>query len=96
MANRSTTRIHDVVDVDVTGDHRLRVTFDDGQVREVDLADQLFGPVFEPLADPDLFAQVRVDPESGTVAWPTGADLDPIVLYECLPPLHARPVRPRR
>ena len=34
------------------------------------------------LADDDvLFAQVRVDPETGTVAWPNGADLDPDVLH---------------
>ena len=30
---------------------------------------------------PGAFAQVRVDPELGTVAWPNGADLDPDVLY---------------
>jgi hypothetical protein len=77
----------------VTGDHTARVTFDDRAVREVDLNGQLEGPVFEPLRDPKLFAQVTVDPESGTVVWPTGADLDPIVVYEGLPPLHARVVR---
>ena len=27
------------------------------------------------------FAKVRVDPELGTIAWPTGADLCPDVLY---------------
>lgn len=54
---------------------------------------QLDGPVFEPLRDPQLFAQVEVDSESGTVRWPTGADLDPIVVYEGLPPLNARVVR---
>jgi hypothetical protein len=85
--------IHDIVGVEVTGDHRLRVTFDDGAVREVSLEDKLEGPVFEPLRDPVLFAQVRVDGESGTVVWPTGADLDPIVVYEGLPPLNARVVR---
>lgn len=54
---------------------------------------QLEGPVFEPLRDPELFAQVEVDGESGTVTWPTGADLDPVVIYEWLPPLNARAVR---
>jgi len=39
------------------------------------------GPVFEPLKDPKVFRQVRVDKEAGTVAWPNGADLDPDVLY---------------
>lgn len=52
-----------------------------------------YGRVFEPLRDPELFAQARVDRESGTVTWPTGADLDPIVVYEGLPPLNARIAR---
>ncbi len=85
--------IHDIRNVEVIGNYSLRVIFDDGAVRELDLQDQLDGPVFEPLRDPELFAQVRVDVESGTVAWPTGADLDPIVVYEGLPPLNARIVR---
>jgi hypothetical protein len=85
--------IHDITEVEVIGSHSLRVTFDDDAVREVDLEGQLDGPVFEPLRDAELFAQVRVDAESGTVTWPTGADLDPIVLYEGLPPLNARLVR---
>lgn len=88
------SRIHEVVAVEVLGPHILRVTFDDGHVREVDLGGQLDGPVFEPLRDPELFAQARIDPELGTVVWPTGADLDPIVLYEGLPPLNAVAVRP--
>ena len=82
--------IHDIVSVEVTGAHRLAVTFDDGVMREVDLDGHLEGPVFEPLRDPAAFAAVTVDEESGTVAWPTGADLDPIVVYEGLPPLNAR------
>jgi hypothetical protein len=58
------------------------VTFDDGAVREVSLEGRLDGPVFEPLRDPELFAQAAIDRESGTVTWPTGADLDPITIYE--------------
>jgi hypothetical protein len=87
------SEIHDIVDVEVTGEYELRVTFDDGAIRDVRLGDQLNGPVFEPLRNHELFAQVEVDPESGTVTWPTGADLDPIVIYEGLPPLNARTVR---
>lgn len=87
------SEIHDIVDVEVTGTYGLRVTFDDGAIREVRLEGQLEGPVFEPLRDPEMFAQVAVDRESGTVTWPTGADLDPIVVYEGLPPLYAWAVR---
>lgn len=85
--------IHDIVRVEVTGDYDLRVVFDDGAVRDLSLGGQLDGPVFEPLRDPAMFARVEVDRESGTVTWPTGADLDPIVIYEGLPPLNARVVR---
>jgi hypothetical protein len=87
------SNIHDIRDAEVIGRYSLRVIFDDGAVRELDLEGQLDGPVFEPLRDPELFARVQVDPESGTVTWPTGADLDPIVVYEGLPPLNARIIR---
>ena len=71
-----------VVSVALTGPHRLRLRFDDGVEGEVDIkASVPFVGVFEPLADPDFFAQVRVDPEAGTVVWPNGADLDPLVLH---------------
>jgi hypothetical protein len=60
---------------------RLRLTFTDGLVREVDLSGDLWGPMAEPLQDPDYFRQVRVDPELGTVVWPNGYDLDPDVLH---------------
>jgi len=59
----------------------LWLRFSDGATREVDLSDELWGTMFEPLReDPKLFRQVRVDDELGTVVWPNGADMDPIVL----------------
>jgi hypothetical protein len=70
-----------VTTVQVLGHYRLRVGFSDGSSRDVDLTGELHGPVFEPLADPDFFAQVRVDDDLGTVVWPNGADLDPLVLH---------------
>jgi hypothetical protein len=83
------SKIHDIVEVEVLPPYGLRVVFDDGEAREMDLADQLEGPVFEPLRDAAEFSRVKVDAETGTVAWPTGADLDPIVIYQGLPPLNA-------
>jgi Protein of unknown function (DUF2442) len=35
----------------------------------------------EPLRDPAVFRQVRVDPDLRTIVWPNGFDLDPEVLY---------------
>jgi hypothetical protein len=70
-----------VTSVEVLGHYRLRLAFSDGSQRDVDLTGTLHGPVFEPLAEPEFFTQVRVDEERGTVAWPNGAYLDPLVLH---------------
>jgi uncharacterized protein DUF2442 len=58
----------------------LRLGFSDGSHREVDLEPELWGPVFEPLRDQEIFRQVAVDTQLGTIVWPTGADMDPDVL----------------
>jgi hypothetical protein len=70
-----------VIAVEVLGHYRLRLGFSDGSSRDVDLAGELRGPVFAPLTDPEFFARVRVDDDLGTVVWPNGADLDPLVLH---------------
>jgi Protein of unknown function (DUF2442) len=75
-----------VTSVEVLGHYRLRLGFSDGGSREVDLTGKLRDHVFEPLADPGFFAQVQVDHEFGTVVWPNGADLDPLVLHEDFQP----------
>lgn len=80
-------RIPHVEDVEVPRPHVLRVTFDDGLVRELEfISSGNRGTVFEPLEDPRFFSQVRVDAESGTVVWPNGIDLDPSVLHGDFPP----------
>jgi hypothetical protein len=70
-----------VTSVDVLAHYKLRLGFSDDSAREVDLTGELHGPVFEPLADPGYFAQMQVDEQLGTVVWPNGADLDPLVLH---------------
>lgn len=64
-------------------EYTLALTFDDGTYGELSIADRLFGPMFEPLKDPALFAQARVD-EFGAVCWPNHADLAPDALYKKL------------
>ena len=76
---------YEITAVEHLGGHRLRLTFADGFVGDVDLAERLAAPngsMFEPLEDVAYFAQVTVDPELGTVVWPNGADLAPDVLYQ--------------
>jgi hypothetical protein len=81
-------KIPRVIAFEVRPPYGLRLTFDDGLTREVDLADELWGPVFEPLKDPAFFAQVSVD--HGTVVWPNGVDLDPLVLHGDFEPTCSR------
>jgi hypothetical protein len=70
-----------VVEVKPLPNRCLWVRFLDGSAGTVDLAQELWGPMFEPLANPEVFNQVRVDPELETVVWPNGADLAPEFLY---------------
>jgi Protein of unknown function (DUF2442) len=80
------TRTARICSVEPLDGFALRLGFDDGTTREVDLADEFWGPVFEPLRnDPQLFRKVCVDRELGTIVWPNGADLDPDVLHGDLP-----------
>jgi len=77
------SRLARVLEVEPLGEHRLRLTFSDGLVRELDFAGVIRGRggVFEQLEDTEFFAQVAVDPVAGTIAWPSGVDLDPDVLH---------------
>lgn len=62
---------------------RVRLGFTDGSEGEVDLAEHMWGPIFEPVVrDRRMFEAVSVDAEAGTIVWPNGADMDPDVLYE--------------
>ncbi len=63
-------------------DYKLRLTFDDGVTKDVDLRDELYGEIFEPLKDIELFKQVAVNPDTNTIEWPNGADFAPEFLYE--------------
>jgi hypothetical protein len=71
-----------VVAVSYLEDYKLRLRFDNGIVKDVDLRDELYGSVFEPLKEIELFKQVAVNRDTNTVEWPTGADFAPEFLDE--------------
>ena len=71
-----------VKDVRYENRHRLRLAFDDGTVKIVDLKNELDGPVFEPLRNVEFFRRVKVNRNTGTIEWPNGADIAPEFLYE--------------
>lgn len=77
-----TNRIPCVTAAEVCGPYSLRLAFDDGVTKRVNLKQFLWGPMFEHLLDPAEFARVSVDREAGTIVWPNEADFAPETLYE--------------
>jgi hypothetical protein len=70
-----------VTSVEVVGEHRLRLRFEDGTEGEIDASGWEWRGVFEPLRDPTFFGQVRLDDQLGTIVWPNGADVAPETLH---------------
>jgi hypothetical protein len=81
MDNVFPGKLVDVTRVELIGPHKLRLTFEDGVVGDIDFADREWRGVFEPLRDPQRFAKVTI--EYGTLAWPAdGLDMAPEPLYQ--------------
>ena len=62
----------------------IHLSFSDGNDGELDLEQELYGEIFEPLKDQDYFRQFKVDAELNTLVWPNGADFAPEFLYESI------------
>jgi hypothetical protein len=60
----------------------LELTFADGLNGVVEILPRMHGPVFKRARTEKGFAEVYVDTEAGTVAWPGDVDLAPDTLYE--------------
>jgi hypothetical protein len=71
-----------VTDVDYVDEFKVRVSFNTGERGVVDLRDALWGPVFEPLKDPNAFRRFKVSNVLHTIAWENGADFAPEFLYD--------------
>jgi hypothetical protein len=71
----------DIVAVRPQNDLKLWIEFENGESGMLDVRPHIKGPVFLPLLDEKFFARVRVDEETGTIAWPNGADLCSDVIY---------------
>lgn len=71
-----------VKQVDYLKDYMIKLLFNDDQIKIVDLEDELWGSIYEPLKDINYFKQVTVDRDSITIQWPNGEDFSPDVLYE--------------
>ena len=61
--------------------YRIEVAFNNGKKGIADFVDALNGTVFEPLKNPEAFANFKIDPDLETIVWENGADLAPEYIY---------------
>jgi hypothetical protein len=61
-------------------DYSIQFTFNTSEKKIIDLKDQLWGEIFEPLNNQDVFRTYKLN--DFTIEWPNGADFSPEFLYE--------------
>ena len=69
-----------VVSVECEEDYTLSVAFENGEAGLLDMKPYLDFGVFKEIKDPEIFETVHVSFD--TVAWASGADLDPEFVYD--------------
>ena len=68
-----------IIKAEYLSDYKLKVWFNNQQVRIVDLESSLCGEVFVPLRDKSYFKEFTIP--FNTVQWDNGADFAPEYLY---------------
>lgn len=73
-----------IIKVHYLDHYKLKIRFTDQKEGEIDLKPYLWGEMFKPLKKIDYFKKVYINPDSGTITWPNGADIAPESLYRDL------------
>ena len=73
-----------VKDASYYQDYKINIEFNHGEYGVIDLENVLWGPVFEPLKDIELFKKMKVSDLFHTIVWDSGADIAPEFLYDRL------------
>ena len=60
--------------------YKIKVLFNSGESKLVDLTNELNGKIFEPLRNIDFFKKFSI--KFNTIEWENGADFAPEYLYE--------------
>jgi hypothetical protein len=73
---------YSVLEARYVGGYTIWLRFRDGTAGDIDLGPELYGEVFEPLRDVEIFRRFYVHPEAKTLVWPNGADIAPEFLHD--------------
>ncbi len=79
-----------IIEAEYLGEYKIRLTFNNGKTKDVDLKGKLNGEVFRPLQNKNIFMQFNVDKELGTIVWPNGTDIAPYSLYDLGKPVKSK------
>lgn len=60
--------------------YKIEFQFNDGKIKTIDLSTEIYGEVFEPLKDIEIFKKFSLNPF--TIEWENGADFAPEYLYQ--------------
>jgi hypothetical protein len=74
--------MHYVAEASYVSDYKIKVRFENDEVKLVDLEPHLDEPIFRPLKDISYFRSFTVNADIDTVVWPNNADFSPEFLYE--------------
>jgi len=69
----------EVIEAEYLRDYLVKVKFNTGEIKLVDLKESLKGPVFEPLKDLNYFKKFTI--HFNTLEWQNGADFAPEYLF---------------
>jgi len=70
----------EVSDAKYLGEYKIKLIFNSGESKIVDLSEELIGKVFEPLKDTTYFQSFKI--KYNTIEWSNGADFAPEFLLE--------------
>jgi len=70
----------EVSQAEYLGNYQIKLTFNNGEVKTVDLQNELNGNVYFPLRQLDYFKKFQL--KYNTIEWENGADYAPEYLYK--------------
>ena len=75
------TRLYKITSFSLKDNFSIEFFFDDGTNKIIDFSPVLYGEMYGPLKNIELFRQADLDEEVHTIVWPNGADFEPSLLH---------------
>ncbi len=74
----------ELTDAKYVNNYKIWIKFSNNIEGIIDLENELYGEIFEPLKDINIFRSFKIHPELYVLTWDNGADFAPEFIYEML------------